>query len=191
MSDENKPRDEGKNASDSAVETIEQQSETGDSSGKNIFKNPKVYLSLVGLLIVGLCLAPFVVVWASSVTWVDMAAFTAVVRNIFIILLVLESIVFGIAVIILISQFSALKNLLQSEVRPILESSQQAADTVKGTAAFMSEHVAEPVIRTSATMAAGSALVREVLGIRRALKAQDRPERKQENKENDDNSENE
>ena len=47
---------------------------------------------------------------------------------------------------ILIVQMSTLINLLQNEIKPIIESTNETANTLRGTAVFISENLTEPVI---------------------------------------------
>ena len=72
---------------------------------------------------------------------------TEQIRDVFIIFMALESLVIGIALVVLIVQLSTLINLLQNEIRPIINSTNETVNTVKGTAQFLSENLAEPVIK--------------------------------------------
>lgn len=77
-----------------------------------------------------------------------------IVRDVAIIVLALESIIIGLLLIVLIWQVRGLANLLQTEIKPILDSVNETARTVKGTTAFLSDNVASPLIR-AASVAAG------------------------------------
>jgi hypothetical protein len=44
--------------------------------------------------------------------------------------------------------------LLKHEIKPILDSTNEAARTLRGTAAFMSQNVVDPVIKVHASVAA-------------------------------------
>lgn len=79
---------------------------------------------------------------------------TETLRDIFIIVLVLEFMIIGLALVILLVQLARLINLIQNEVRPILESTSRAADTLRGTAAFLSQNLVGPVMKVNSTMAA-------------------------------------
>jgi hypothetical protein len=74
-------------------------------------------------------------------------------RDIFLILMAFLSLVVGIALIILIIQLAALINLLQNEVRPILQSTSDTVNTLRGTTAFLSENLVEPVIKLNSYLA--------------------------------------
>lgn len=68
------------------------------------------------------------------------------IRDVFIIVVALESLVIGVALIVLIVQLASLINLLQNEVRPILNATNETVNTLRGTAEFLGENVVEPVI---------------------------------------------
>lgn len=74
---------------------------------------------------------------------------TAQVRDIFIIFMALEAVLIGVALVILIIQLSSLINLLQNEIRPIINSTSETVNTLKGTATFMSNNLSEPVIKAN------------------------------------------
>ena len=75
------------------------------------------------------------------------------VRDIFIILMALMMFVIGLALVILIIQIADLTNLLKNEVRPIMKSTSDTVNTLRGTVRFMSDHLAEPVIKLNENMA--------------------------------------
>lgn len=78
---------------------------------------------------------------------------TEQIRDVFIIFMALESLVIGLALVILIVQLATLINLLQNEIRPIINSTNETVNTLKGTAQFVSDHLAEPVIKLNQFMA--------------------------------------
>jgi hypothetical protein len=73
----------------------------------------------------------------------------AIVRDLSIILLAVESIVIGIILSVLVIQLMRLVKLLHEEVLPILRSTQETAGTVRGTATFVSDRVIQPVVKVS------------------------------------------
>ena len=79
---------------------------------------------------------------------------TAVLRDIFIIVLALESIVIGALLSILIIQIQNLTRLLQEEIKPILDSTNETVSTVRGTATFVSENVVSPMIEAASYVSA-------------------------------------
>ncbi|MDY7041053.1 MAG: hypothetical protein SVX38_09340, partial [Chloroflexota bacterium] len=79
---------------------------------------------------------------------------TAVLRDVFIIVLALESIVVGALLSILIFQIQNLTRLLQEEIKPILDSTNETVSTVRGTATFVSENVVSPMIGAASYVSA-------------------------------------
>jgi hypothetical protein len=94
------------------------------------------------------------------------AAVTAQIRDIFIIFLAFESLVIGIALVVLVIQIASLINLLQNEVKPILEATNETVNTLRGTTAFLSENLVEPVIKMNSYLA-GLQRVLELIGLKR------------------------
>lgn len=88
------------------------------------------------------------------------------IRDIFIIVVALESLVIGVALIILIVQLASLINLLQNEVKPILTATSDTVNTLRGTAEFLGENVVEPVIKLNGYLA-GMTRMLELMGIRK------------------------
>ena len=78
---------------------------------------------------------------------------TGQVRDIFIIVLALESLLIGIALIILVLQLAVFANLIQNEIRPILESTRETVSTVKGTSQFISKRAVAPIIAATSLLA--------------------------------------
>jgi hypothetical protein len=79
---------------------------------------------------------------------------TAQIRDVFIIFMALESLVLGVALVILIIQLAILINLLQNEIKPILNSTNDTVNTLRGTATFLSDNLVEPVIKLNEYLAA-------------------------------------
>jgi hypothetical protein len=75
------------------------------------------------------------------------------VRDIFIIFMALESLLIGAALVVLIIQIASLINLLQNEVKPILQSTSETVNTLRGTTEFLSENLVEPVIKLNSYLA--------------------------------------
>ena len=88
------------------------------------------------------------------------------IRDVFIIIVALESLVIGVALIILIIQLASLINLLQNEVRPILTATNETVNHLRGTAEFLGENMVEPVIKLNGYLA-GMTRVIELMGFNR------------------------
>jgi hypothetical protein len=78
---------------------------------------------------------------------------TARIRDVFIIFMALESLVIGLVLVILVVQLARLINLLQNEIKPILDSTNETVNTLRGTTRFLSDHLAEPVIKLNEYLA--------------------------------------
>jgi uncharacterized membrane protein len=83
-------------------------------------------------------------------------------RDIFIIFMALESLVIGLVLIILIVQLARLINLLQNEIKPIIASTNDAVNTLRGTSRFLSDNMVEPVIKLNEYLAGLQQLLRFV-----------------------------
>lgn len=88
------------------------------------------------------------------------------IRDVFIIVVALESLVIGVALIVLVVQLASLINLLQNEVKPILKATTDTVNNLRGTADFLGENVVEPVIKLNSYMA-GLYRMLELMGIKK------------------------
>ncbi|RJP55028.1 MAG: hypothetical protein C4583_01330 [Anaerolineaceae bacterium] len=88
------------------------------------------------------------------------------IRDIFLIFMALESLLIGVALIVLIVQIASLINLLQNEVRPILAATTETVNNLRGTAEFLGENVVQPVIKLNGYLA-GLQRVIELMGLKR------------------------
>ena len=88
------------------------------------------------------------------------------IRDIFIIFMALESLLIGVALIVLIVQFASLINLLQNEVRPILDATNETVNHLRGTTEFLGENFVEPVIKLNGYLA-GMQRMLELIGIKK------------------------
>lgn len=75
------------------------------------------------------------------------------IRDIFIIIMALESLLIGVVLIILVIQLATLINLLQHEIKPIIHSTNETVNTLRGTITFLSDNVSEPVIKMNEYLA--------------------------------------
>lgn len=87
------------------------------------------------------------------------------IRDIFIIIVALETFVIGIALVVLLIQLASLINLLQNEVRPILQATNETINTLRGTAEFLGESVVEPVIKLNSYLASIQRVL-ELMGLK-------------------------
>jgi len=106
----------------------------------------KIGLIIGAVLILGLLIAGVVLLLQPGTD-------TGRVRDIFIIFLALEFFVIGLALIILIIQVARLSYTLQNEIKPILETTGETVNTLRGTTTFLSEHLVEPVLKLNEYLA--------------------------------------
>jgi len=111
----------------------------------------------IGLIILGLLL--LFGLGAAIYFLLQPGAPTESLRDVFIILVAFVFLVVGLALILLMVQLARLINLLNNEVRPMLESARETADTMRGTSRFLSDKLVAPIVKVSAGVA----------GFRRAL----------------------
>jgi hypothetical protein len=124
--------------------------ETTGSSGQEDQKQPRkpqIGLIIAAVLILGLLITGVVLLLGADKNT------TARVRDVFIIFMALESLVIGVALVILIVQIATLINLLNNEIRPIIRSTNETVNTLKGTVVFLSDNLSEPVIKLNETIA--------------------------------------
>jgi hypothetical protein len=125
--------------------------------------------ALIGLLVLLFVIALVL----TLVTGGDFAATIRVIRDLVIIFLSLEGILIILSLAILALQVARLVNLLQTEVKPILENTQETVKTAQSTVEFMSDNLTEPVIRASGFLSGASVMLSSLFGIRRAIGSAD------------------
>ncbi|NOZ50679.1 MAG: hypothetical protein GXP37_11630 [Chloroflexi bacterium] len=68
----------------------------------------------------------------------------ALIRDIAIIFLAIESIVIGVLLVLLLWQVRSLVLLLRDEVGPVIQSTQETADSVRTTTRFVGQRIVKP-----------------------------------------------
>jgi hypothetical protein len=120
-------------------------------------------LYVVGAIVVILVLAAvlvWAVIWAAQRYPVEIAT----VRDIFIIGLALSSCLFTITLMLLLIMVVRLVNMLEFEIKPILEQTNATVRTVRGTTAFVSKNVVRPVARAGGYLAGLRQGIRVLIG---------------------------
>ena len=118
-----------------------------------------VVLGVVGVVVV-LALLIALVVWLAN----SYAPQLEAIRDIFIIMLALSScgvLLVGILAVIMLVR---LINMLEFEIKPILEKTQETISTVQGTTRFVSQNVVQPTITLSGYAAGFTRGLRVLLG---------------------------
>lgn len=142
-------------------------SSTDNPTGRSTEMKPRQKVAVIGAVI-GVIIFLALIGWA-IISLAQHPAAAQNVRDIFIIFMALEFLLIGVALIILIVQLANLINLLQNEVKPILESTNETANTLRGTAAFLSQNLSEPLIQLNSYIAALRRVI-ELLGLARKQK---------------------
>lgn len=124
-------------AADQVTENIK---ETNPSPGEGSQRKIIAIVAIIGVLLVG-------AIFYSTYWMLKNPEQTPTIRDIFIIFMGFEFLLLGIALIILILQLARLINLLQNEIKPILDSTNETVNTLKGTTAFLSDNLVEPVMK--------------------------------------------
>jgi hypothetical protein len=117
-------------------------------AGAPVKKKAKTWPIILGAVVLLLILVGFVVLMMSIGS-----DNVGKIRDIFIIFMALESLVIGVVLVVLIIQISVLINLIQNEIKPIMQATNETVSTLKGTTAFISDHLAEPVIKMNEYLA--------------------------------------
>ncbi len=76
------------------------------------------------------------------------------IRDIFVIMLSLVSCLFGIVIVILTVMVVRLVNMIEFEIKPVLERANETMMMVRGTTTFMSENIVKPATTASGYAAA-------------------------------------
>lgn len=118
--------------------------------------------TLVGVIVGVMLLLVFLI--GSIYLLIQPTTDTARVRDIFIILMAFESLLIGVVLVILVVQIARLTNLLQNEIKPILDSTNETISNLRGTTAFLSNNLTEPVIKLNEYLAGLSQML-QVLGL--------------------------
>jgi hypothetical protein len=98
------------------------------------------------------------------------------IRDVFIIFMALESMIIGLVLILLVIQLAQLTNLLQNEIKPILDSTNETVNTLRGTAKFLGDNLAEPVIKLNEYLAGLQSITKIVLPARKKKKVKETKE---------------
>jgi hypothetical protein len=135
--------------------TISSDSNEEESSQRNILIGVLVGVILIIVLIIA-------AIYGLLLPTTD----TAKIRDLFIIFMGFESLLIGLALVILMVQLARLINLLQNEIKPILDSTNETVSTLRGTTAFLSENLVGPVIKMNEYLA-GLSQFMQILGLAR------------------------
>ncbi len=128
---------------------------TNPTSSAPVTPDPQIERERKQMVITGAVIIVLIIALAiAAVIWLlQPNAPTDKIRDIFIIFMALESMLIGAAMVVLIIQLASLVNLLNNEVRPILDATNETINTLRGTTEFLSENLVEPVVKLNSYLA--------------------------------------
>ena len=103
--------------------------------------------------IIGIIIVVALIVFAVVLLFQSDVQTTSRIRDIFIIFMALQSLIIGVALIILIIQLATLINVLKNEVKPILDTTNDTVKNLRGTTTFLGNTLVEPVMKLNEYMA--------------------------------------
>ena len=128
---------------------------------------PEQKRAVIGVVIAFIIL--LVLIIATTIYLLQPTTDTAKIRDVFIIFMALTSILTGLTLVILMVQLARLTNLLQNEIKPILDSTNETLNNLRGTTNFLSDNLVEPVIKLN-EYTAGLSQFMQALGLARKPK---------------------
>jgi hypothetical protein len=150
-----------------SVEVVRPPAEPEKEEGRWTVKRIAIIAAIVFVVIV---LLPFIVGIIVAVADIDNAGqLIQLIRDIFIVVLAMVSILIAVALAVLVVQVAGLINLLRNEIKPVLDNLQETITTTRGTVKFVGDNVAQPIIKAGGFMAGAGVFLRELGGLRRAL----------------------
>lgn len=129
---------------------------------------PEQKRTMIGVIIAFVILVVLVII--SVIYLLRPATDTAKIRDVFIIFMALQSMLTGITLVILMIQLARLINLLQNEIKPILDSTNETVSNLRGTTTFLSDNLVEPVIKLNEYLAGFSQLLLALGLVRKSKK---------------------
>jgi hypothetical protein len=125
------------------------------------------------MIYVGIVILVFMILTGFTIYYLGFVATLGQVtriRDIFIIFMALQSLLTGLALVVLLVQVTRLINLLQNEIKPILDSTNETVSTLRGTTAFLSNNLVEPVIKLNEYLAGFAQLLQGFGVVRKSTK---------------------
>ncbi len=127
-------------------------------------KKPLVKPLYVGIGVILVLLLTGLFIWGMVALAQNYGSSIEAVRDIFIIVLALESCLFGVVLLILLVMVIRLVNMLEFEIKPILEKTNDTMGTLRGTTQFVSQNVVQPVSRIRIQVAGFTKAIKVLFG---------------------------
>lgn len=119
-------------------------------------------LAIVVVVILAILITSLIFLLSPNTAAVSVAR----LRDVFIIIMALETIFIGLILVVLLVQLARLINLLQNEIKPILDSTNETISNLRGTTEFLGINLVEPVIKLNEYLA-GFQKIFEILNFTR------------------------
>ena len=147
--------------------------ESDSPSGRSITSIVKWSALLIVLFIFALLALGLLIAVTAAETW---APLVQIIRDTFIVILVLESILIATALAILMLQAAGFIIMLKTEIKPILDNARETTRMTKATAEFVSKNSADPLIQIKSFIAGLLTFLREVIRIRTLIQTESKEE---------------
>ena len=132
------------------------------SSGGGIRRLIKVSAIIGILLILLLLAAALAAALTAAETW---APFVRVFRDLFLLIILLESVLVIAALAILMLQAAGFLIMLKTEIKPILDNARETTRMSKATAQFINSNAVDPLIQIKSFLSGLLAFLRELIRI--------------------------
>lgn len=127
-------------------------------------RKPLISRLTVALSVIGVLLLMGLLLWGVIALANNYAPQIEAVRDILIIALGLMSCVFAIVLLLLLVMVIRLVNMLEFEIKPILEKTNETIGMVRGTTTFVTENVVRPVTKVNSYATATRRALKTLLG---------------------------
>jgi hypothetical protein len=129
------------------VETQEEM--PGELAEQPIWKR-RLIMAAAALIIVAILVG----IGFAVAAMVQHPARTETIRDIVIIFMAVESLIIGLALILMLVQIARLTALVQNEIKPMLDATNETLNTLRGTTVFLSNNLVKPVTKLNSSIAA-------------------------------------
>lgn len=143
----------------------------GESSGPNITRLIKVSAGAGIIIVLALLGGALAAALTAAETW---APVIQIFRDVFLLIVILESLLVITALAILMLQAAGFLIMLKTEVKPILDNARETTRLSKATAQFINSNAVDPLIQIKSFLAGLLAFLRELIRIH-SLVASEQP----------------
>ena len=144
--------------------------ESPSSTGGNIRRLIKITAVIGILLIILLLVVALAAALTAAETW---APFVQIFRDVFLLILLLETALVIAALAILMLQGAGFLIMLKTEIKPILDNARETTRISKATAQFINTNAVDPLIQIKSFLSGLLAFLRELIRIRGLVTPED------------------